>query len=497
MIRGARIVVALSLVIPGAALSASVTHGTAHATGEPSPRLAWERCGGGIECASLAVPVDHAAPDGEELELELARRPADDRDRRVGTLVVNYGGPGDAGTETLRATADYMPAAIRQHFDILSFDPRGVGGSAPVRCVDDATFEAAWSEDPTPDGIADLRAFYDGTSSSVDLVAECIARHGDWLARVGTRNVARDLELIRAAVGDERLTFLGYSYGTLLGAIYAQEHPDRVRAMVLDAAVDLTSTTAEEQRDSVAGFENALDEFLDDCASDEDCAFHSRGKPRAALEELRARFEQGVRIDAGEGRTVGASEFYVGLVAALYSRAEWPILAAGLQDATIGDGSTLLLLNDLYAGRRDDGTYSNLQQVIGMVVCADEPEPLVSFDEYRATFEQLTADHPFFGPLFAGGPSGCDPRLPRPRADEQVGDVRVAGTAPVLVVGATRDPATPYVGAKDLRTRIEGARLLTVDDTSHGSYASGNRCVDRIVDRYLVTGEPPARDRRC
>jgi pimeloyl-ACP methyl ester carboxylesterase len=412
--------------------------------------------------------------------------------------VVNFGGPGDAGTETLRATADFFTAPIRRSFDILSFDPRGVGDSGPVRCVDDATFEAAWSEDPTPNGPGDLPGFYDGSASTVDLVAECIARNGEWLARLGTRNVARDLDLIRAAVADEQLTFLGYSYGTLLGALYAQEHPDRVRAMVLDSAVDLSSTMTEELRDNTAGFETALGEFLDDCAADELCAFHSGGDPRAALERLRARFEQGVRIDGGDGeRMVGASEFYVALVAALYSQDDWPVLAEALASAVDDDGSTLLLINDLYAGRRDDGTYSNFQQVLGIIVCNDDAEPLVSFDEFRATYDELTAAYPFFGPLFSSGPSGCDPRLPEPRTDELVGDLRVVDAPPVLVVGATRDPATPYVGARDLQQRLEGSRLLTVDATSHGSYGLGNRCVDRIVDRYLVSGEAPARDRRC
>jgi pimeloyl-ACP methyl ester carboxylesterase len=226
--------------VTGATVDASTPATSKPGTPASTATIGWERCGGGFQCASLAVPVDYAAPDGETLDLALTRRRADDRADRIGTLVVNYGGPGDPGTETLRATADLMPAPVRRHFDIVSFDPRGVGASRPVQCVDDATFEAAWQEDPTPNGPGDLPGFYDGSASSVDLVAECITRNGEWLARVGTRNVALDLDRIRAAVGDEQLTFLGYSYGTLLGALYAEEFPDRVRAMVLDSAVDLS-----------------------------------------------------------------------------------------------------------------------------------------------------------------------------------------------------------------------------------------------------------------
>jgi pimeloyl-ACP methyl ester carboxylesterase len=461
--------------------------------------LQWTRCGGGLQCATLPVPVDYATPEAGPIDLALTRRRADDRTNRIGSLVINYGGPGDAGTQTLRESADFLPGAIRRYFDVVSFDPRGVGSSRPVRCVDDATFERAWSEDPTPNGPADLPGFYDGTASSVDLVAECVNTNGDYLARLGSRNVARDLDRIRGAVGDDRLTYLGYSYGTLIGALYAQEFPQNVRALALDSAVDLSSTMIEEQRDNTAGFEQALDEFLDDCATDRECAFHSDGDPRSTLERLRARFEQGVRIDGGDGdRTVGVSEFYTALVAALYSQRDWPFLSEGLQSAAQhDDGSTLLLLSDFYAGRQDDGTYSNFQQVLGIIVCDDDAEPLVSFDDFRATYDQLAAEYPFFGPLFGSGPAGCDPRLPKPHADEEVGDVRVTDAPPALVIGNTRDPATPYVGAQDLHDRLDRSRLLTVDNTGHGSYATGNRCVDRIVNRYLVSGEAPVRDRRC
>lgn len=475
----------------------NVTSGTDESD-QPAGTVTWKRCGGRLQCSTLPVPVDYADPTGETLDLALVRRRADDREHRIGTLVVNFGGPGDAGTETLRQTVEFLPAPVRRYFDILSFDPRGVGSSRPVTCIDDATFERAWSEDPTPNGAGDLPGFYDGTRSSVDLVGECVARNGDWLARLGSRNVARDLDRIREAVGDERLTYLGYSYGTLLGALYAQEFPDRVRAMVLDSAVNLSTTMSQDRHDNTAGFEAALGKFLEWCADHETCAFHSDGDPRGALEGLRARFEQGVRIDGDADRTVGVAEFYTALVAALYSRDEWSFLAEALQAAAEDqDGSTLLLLSDLYAGRREDGTYSNFQQVLGIIVCDDDDEPLVAFDEFRAAYEALSAQYPFFGPLFGSGPAGCDPRLPRPRPDELTGDVRVDGTPPVLVIGTTRDPATPYAGAQDLQQRIAGARLLTVDNTGHGSYATGNRCVDRIVDSYLVSGEAPRRDRRC
>jgi pimeloyl-ACP methyl ester carboxylesterase len=478
----------------GAAAPASET---ARVPRSASP-LEWERCGGGFQCATLTVPVDDADPGAGDVPIAVTRRPADDPDSRVGSLVVNYGGPGDAGTETIRFAADSMPPEIRRRFDIVSFDPRGTGRSRPVDCVDDETFERAWSEDPTPNGLDELPDFYDGTSSGVDLVAECISNHGDWLARVGTRNVARDLDRLREALGDPKLNFLGYSYGTVIGAVYAQEFPQRIRSMVLDSAVDLSASMARQQLDNAAGFEAALDEFLADCAPRKSCAFRSDGDPMQALEELRGRFESGSKIAGNDDREVGVSEFYTALLTALYSPSDWSFLADALHRAAVDDdGSGLQILSDIYAGRRDDGTYTNLQEVIGVVVCDDQPEPVPSFDEFRASYAELTRDYPFFGAVLGGSPLGCDPRLPAPHADEVLGDVQAPGAPPVLVIGTTKDPATPYAGAQDLQDRIAGSRLVTVDGTRHGSYATGNTCVDGIVDRYLIALRVPKTDPRC
>ncbi|HEY8215490.1 MAG TPA: alpha/beta hydrolase [Acidimicrobiia bacterium] len=460
--------------------------------------LVWMPCGGGFECTTLRVPVDYADGGGETLPMAVTRRVADDPARRIGSLVLNFGGPGDPGTSTLRSAVRTIPPDIRSRFDLVSFDPRGSGRSRPVDCIDDATFARAWADDRTPDTAADLPRFYDGTAFSVDLVGDCVSRFGTWLAHLGTRNVARDLEQLRAALGEPKLTFLGYSYGTVIGAVYAQAFPDHVRALVLDSAVDLSSSMAVQLRANAAGFERALKEFVDDCRAHDGCAFRPGVDPGRALDDLRVRLESGARIDTADGRTVGSTELYVALLAALYSPDVWPFLAESLQQATAdGDATGLEVLSDSYAGRRGDGTYSNYQEVLGVIVCDDQPEPLVSFESFRASYASFARDYPFFGPLLAGSPLGCDPRLPPPRADEVVGDVRTNRAPPILVIGTTRDPATPYRGAVDLRRRLGGSRLLTVDDTRHGTYATGNLCVDRIVDRYLVTRRVPRVGARC
>jgi len=497
---GARVAIAaVSLVatsLPVAANAAPEPRSSGAA--ETIARLQWAPCGDGFECATLAVPSDYANPTGGDVQIEVKRQPATNPDTRIGVLVVNYGGPGDPATETLELAADNVPAAVRDRFDLVAFDPRGSGSSQPVDCIDDDTFERAWADDPTPNGTDELPSFYDGTASEVDLVAECLAHHGDWLARVGTRNVARDLDRLRAALGERRVNYLGYSYGTVLGALYAQDFPDRIRTMVLDSAVDLSSDMTTQQRRNAEGFERALGEFLDDCAARTTCPFHSDGDPRAALLALRDRFEGGLRLSTPDGRGVGISEFYVAMLTALYSRAEWPFLAESLELAdNRGNARRLQTLNDAYAGRRDDGTYSNFLEVLGVIRCDDDPEPLASFDDYRAQYETFSRDYPFFGAWFGSTPLGCDPRLPSPRPDEVVGDVRVEQAPPVLIVGATRDPATPYTGAKNLRRRIVGSRVLTVDDTRHGLYSSGNACVDDLVDQYLIARVLPPRRTRC
>ena len=488
---GVAATVAALALVPSAADAAT-------GPGGGSTGLRWHECAKSFECTSLAVPVDYSAPNDETVDVGLIRAPARVPKARVGTLVVNFGGPGDAGTETLPLAVSTFPAEIRDRFDIVSFDPRGTGLTRPIDCIDDRTTDQLEAEDPTPDDVAELERFYAGTNTDVDVNAACIAKYGSWLAAVGTRNVARDLDRIRAALGERTLNFLGYSYGTVLGAVYAQEFPTHVRTMVLDGAVDLSASPEAEQRGNAAGFEHALDAFLDWCAERESCPFHSDGDPRGALQVLRNRFETGVTLPAGEGRRAGTDTFYLALVVALYDKANgWPALAAGLARATRGDGTVLQILADTFLGRDGDGHYNALQESIGFIRCADVRTPMPSFPDYRATFDEFARDYPFLGALVASAPNGCDPRLPQPAADALLGDVRAAAVKPVLIVGTTNDPATPYDGAVDLQRRIARSRVLTFDSTEHGAYGRGVACIDDAVDRYLLTTRLPRAGTRC
>jgi pimeloyl-ACP methyl ester carboxylesterase len=465
---------------------------TAGAGTTASPELTWRGCRDGLECATLEVPVDYSVPDGEQVGIAIIRRAATDSENRIGSLIVNYGGPGDPGTETFRLAHQSLPEVVRERFDLVSFDPRGTGRSRPIDCIDDRTFDDAWTEDVTPDDESELPSFYDGTAFSIDLFGECVARQGDWLAHVGTRNVARDLDRLRVALGDDKLTYLGYSYGTVIGAVYAQEHPDRVRALVLDSAVNLSTTAEQRQRGNARGFERTLDRFLDDCAADSECSYHSDGHPREALLQLRDELEGGVRIDGADGRSVGITELYVAMLAALYQEETWPTLAEALRAADHeSDGALLQRLSDLYAGRREDGTYTNIQEAISVINCADQPLERVTFEEFAARFDDFVDRYPIFGRAFAGSPLGCDPRLPAPSPEERLGDVRTTEAPAVLVVVVTDDPVTPAAGSIDLRKRLAGSRLLTLDATRHAAYGFGVACIDDAVNDYLVTLELP------
>ena len=370
----------------------------------------------------MSVPADYTQPDGEQVRLALTRERAADPDHRLGSLVINFGGPGEPGAAMLRDFVGEVPSEIRARYDLVSFDPRGTGSSKPIECVDNQTVETLLSEDPTPNGPSDLRAFYDGTNDNVDLTPACINRAGSWLSHVGSRDVARDLDRLRIALGDAQLHYLGFSYGTVIGSVYAQMFPTHVGHLVLDAPVDLSWSAEQELAANAASFERALDEFLADCAKRRGCPFHSDGKPRAAFIELQRRFEAGLTLPTTSAsgrrssRRAGVAAFYIGVFSALYDKQYgWPTLAQGLHEATKGDGTVLLLLADSYNGRHDDGSYDNSNEAIGIVLCDDRFDAVPTFDEFVAQYDQMVATYPLLGGFVGSTLLGCDPRLPPPR----------------------------------------------------------------------------------
>ncbi len=462
--------------------------GSVPATEPPAPPLDWEPCGT-FQCATLQVPLDYADPAGRHIGIALNRQPATAPARRIGSLLLNPGGPGASGIDSLPDLLGRLSSEVRARFDVVGFDPRGVGRSAPVRCLPDAELGAYLALDPTPDNAAEETALVGFTDH---FVAGCQQRSGDLLAHVGTADAARDMDRIRTAVGDDKLTYVGFSYGTALGTAYAEQFPDRIRALLLDGALDPTLSTVALNRAQGEGFDHAFDAFAADCRATSSCSWRpAGGAGQAAFAALVARVEARP-IDA-DSRRVGPSELLLGTAAYLYSRQTWTALARGLAQAQAGSGTILLAGFDALLGRKPDGSYSNDQEANAAISCLDRPAP-----RDVATYEQAAADAartaPLFGPAIAWSGLVCA-RWPVP-ATGKAEPAKAPGSPPILVVGTTNDPATPFVWAEALARQLPQGRLLTHQGEGHTAYGE-DPCTSRIGDAYLLTLQLPAGQLRC
>jgi len=453
---------------------------TSPPTQPPVTLARWADCGKGFQCATILAPRDYSDPGGPSVRLALVRLPATDPAGRIGSLVVNPGGPGASGIDFVREGATTaFDDEIRARFDIVGFDPRGVNASSPIRCVDDLDHFLAL--DATPDDAAELATLIDGAK---EFTAGCERRNADLLPFVGTENVARDLDRIRQAIGDEKLTYVGFSYGTMIGAMYAERFPDRVRALVLDGAVDPTLDLERFRSGQAVAFEGAFDRFVAWCAGDGSCLFHGGGKPGAAFDALMAQIEReplrALRIR--DRRLVGPTYAWSAVAGALYAREAWPVLAGALALAERGDGSLMLLLADPYNGRRPHAGYSNLIDANTAVVCLDFPGPR-SVEPYEELAASLASAAPRFGSLLAYTDVDCafwpvaPDRVPAP--------IAAPGAPPIVVVGTTGDPATPYDWAVALADQLDSGVLVTYKGEGHTAYGKST-CVDKAVDAYLL-----------
>lgn len=459
-------------------------------TPEPDPApvpLDWTPCGDGFECAAMPVVLDPADAAAGTLDLAVTRRAAGRPAERLGSLVVNPGGPGVSAVDYLQRAWRTVPEPVRARFDLVAFDPRGVGGSGQVRCATTEQLDAVLALDPDPDDARELQALVD---ASAGLARGCTARAGGLLPHVSTADAARDLEQLRASLGDPGLTYLGYSYGTSLGAAYLRRWPERVRAMVLDGALDPSLTWEQLLDGQGRGFEQALQSFLADCEATR-CAFRRAvdGDLGAAFDRLAARVET-APLPGDGARTVGPGELATGVGAGLYSRSSgWPAVAQALAEAERGSGATLLALADSYLQRDDDGYAGSLEANLA-VNCLDRPWPREP-EPYTALADRLRATAPRLGPGVALSGLSCA-RWPVPPATVP-SPVRAEGAPPVVVVGTTRDPATPYAWSQALAAQLVSGVLLTRDGDGHTVYrAGGPACLREPVDAYLLTGQAPA-----
>jgi pimeloyl-ACP methyl ester carboxylesterase len=450
--------------------------------------LDWDDCGEG-ECATLRVPLDASDPTGEQIELALAREPAAKADERIGSLVINPGGPGSPGTDFVQTVAAGLPESITDRFDIVGWDPRGSGHSSPVDCG--TKLDYLFDVDTAPDDDGERTAL---AETSARFARACEQRSGDLLGHIASIETVHDMERIRAALGDEKLTYLGLSYGTYLGALYAQEYPDRVRALVLDGAVDPALPLDAVSLEQAKGFERSLDAFLEDCARRKRCAFHNDGDPRAALDALRARVER-EPIEGRDGRHLGPTRLDVALAAPLYAGAGgYNLLARALADAQDGKPDGLLRFFDDYMLRDASGSYAAEWPTFIAVSCADGPG--IDPDEITPMQERAARQAPYFGASNIGLGAACA-YWPVPPVNAVPTAVTAPDSPPLVVVGTTGDPATPVAWADGLARELGNARLITVEGTTHTSSLDANPCLDRALTAYLVRLEPPNPGLRC
>ncbi|MFI9628217.1 alpha/beta hydrolase [Streptomyces sp. NPDC052042] len=498
----------------GTPLAANAAEASSSPGGLASQKLTWKPCrapstaqGGGRapnplpdgtrwECTSMKVPLDYAKPGAETIDLALirARTKAKAPGRRIGSLIFNFGGPGASGVATLPAFGTTYEK-LRARYDLVSFDPRGVGRSAGVTCETDQQLDARNAIDGTPDTTAEVNALVKHTKS---FAAACQKHSGRELPYLGTTDAARDMDLLRQVLGDKKLHYFGISYGTELGGVYAHLFPENVGRAVLDAVVNPTLDPEQASLGQAKGFQLALDNFTKDCAARGDAC----KLPGSNAKEI----ERGIgdlldRLDKKPVQGLGSRQLTqtlatTGIAAALYSKATWPLLEQGVDEADGGNGGLLLALADSLNGRSQDGRYDNSMSANTAISCADSKQRFTT-DQIKAKLPAFRAASPVFGDYLGWGLLNC---TGWPVAGAwKTPDVSAPGAPPILVIGNTGDPATPYAGARAMADALGkgvGVRM-TYEGQGHGAYNSNNTCVQKAVGDYLMDGKVPQDGTTC
>ncbi|WP_112471026.1 alpha/beta hydrolase [Streptomyces triticisoli] len=457
-----------------------------------SQRLDWGRCkatagspapGGGWQCATLKAPLDWSRPDGETIGLALIRAGA--TGERTGSLLFNFGGPGGSGVDTM-PSYDSVVGTLRQRYDLVSWDPRGVGRSEGVRCRGDRQIQAAEAIDATPDTPAEERAYF---QDAADFGQGCEKAAGKLLAHVSTTDTARDMDLMRHVLGDARMHYFGFSYGTELGGVYAHLFPRRVGRLVLDAVVDPTADSVGHARNQARGFQRALDNYLKSTGQDPE---QGSRKIAGLLGRIDAK-----PLPTSSGRKLTQTSALTGIVLPLYNKSSWPALTGALTTAEQGDGSALLALADAYNERDSSGRYgtsTHAQRAISCLDAKQRPTP----EQARKLLPEFEKISPVFGAFLAWDTAGWCHDWPV-AGQYDTPRVSAPGAAPILLIGNTGDPATPYEGARRMADELgKGVGVeLTWRGEGHGAYGNGSDCVDSTVNAYLLHGTVPKDGKAC
>lgn len=454
--------------------------------------LRWEQCGD-FQCATAAAPIDWDDPSGGDIELALIRQPA--QEDRIGSLFVNPGGPGVSGYDFVADSLDTaVPEPIQDRYDIVGFDPRGVGRSSAVTCLEDDDLDRLLYGSAA--GSRGSDTWLNTQNERTHAFGQaCLTKSGALLANVDTVSTARDLDMLRAAVGEEHLDYLGFSYGAYLGTVYAGTFPDRVGRLVLDGAIDPALGDAQLTIGQAQGLEAALRAYLAACMPAATCPF--QGTVDDAMATVRGILDAVSKnpIASTDGRLLTADTLLIAIAAPLYDAETWPALDTLFATVVAGQAEFALTIADGYYGRTPDGEYeSNLMEALRAVRCLDYPVQN-SVSVMKEHGKALTQAAPYLGPYLAYGDLAC---LSWPfRSERTPAPITAPGAAPILVLGTTNDPATPYAWAVAVASQLESGVLVTLQGEGHTALGAGNACVDATVEQYLLDGVVPAADVVC
>jgi pimeloyl-ACP methyl ester carboxylesterase len=498
--RLARILLPVAAVAAIAVFTAAARPSTGHRTvrAHAAPMLQWHDCGDGYECANLKVPRDYDRPGGATFDLAIIRLPAQDQKHRIGPLFVNFGGPGGTAVDTIHAIGSGLFGAVNDRFDIVGVDPRGVGQTQPsVACDANQETQGIYSQPFVTPFNLNVGAL---VAKDKAYIRRCKQLNGNVLDYITTGNTARDMDRVRAAMGDAKLNYFGFSYGTFLGSTYASLFPNRYRAMVLDGPVDVKgwiNKPMQGLREQSQGFERALGRFFQACAANQSSCGFGGSDPADAFEQLVAEaYVHPLPATGDDPRPVDGDDLAAGAVLAMYAKQLWPFFVFALQGAQEGDGTGFRLLSDFFYGRNPDGTYDPGLDRYFLITAADQRYQR-GVDLYLDAGDGSWGlfDHSWWNT----GYTELNYGLYNPDSNGVYrGPFRASRSAPtVLEVATTYDPATPFRGALRTAAELGNVRLLTMRGDGHTAYGGNSACIDDAVNAYIETLALPARGAVC
>jgi pimeloyl-ACP methyl ester carboxylesterase len=495
------IALAFALTASGCASKVGIEKPLSDLSAYENQKLDWSTCYEDFECTDLRVPIDYADLTIGTFKIAVLRYKAQVQEKRIGSLIVNPGGPGGSGVDYAYNAEYVFDPDVLDRYDIVGFDPRGVNRSVPIKCLSNSETDESYASDAKPDTEAELEK---ALADSQDFINKCEEKN-EYLNHFSTAEAARDMDILRAALGDKKINYFGKSYGTYLGTLYAQFFPEKVGRMVLDGAVDPNISILEQNISQAKGFDEALNAFLADCANQDDCPLPAN--PQEATAEIITIFTKSAvnplprktKVE-NDDRVATESLIVLGAASSLYDDVDgWPKLRTAFLEAQRGFGDTFLDLADQYTGRSSDGTYDANELDSGAIIdCLDWPDTR-SIEKTKSDAKRFSDVAPIFGPYLAYTNISCKYLTP-PEKDKftrTTNKITSIKTAPIIVIGTTRDPATPYDWAVGLHKIFKTSKLISLDADGHTGQGRGSACVDDAVDAYLLKGKTPKKNLTC